>query len=69
MGTVVDFCDLIRRAKVKMNTNKIIELMASHFAVFPCFSKSFSRKVGDLRSFSLGAGNSFSCGGMSCSIK
>ena len=67
---VVGFCNLRNRAVAKMSRKRIIEPTASHFAAFPCRFKSFSRKVGALRSFSLGAGNSFSCGGgESCCIK
>ncbi len=58
------------RVEIKKSRKKRIEPTASHFAAFPCRFKSFSRKVGLLRSFSLGADNSFSSGGGgSCSIK
>ena len=71
MGVIVDFCDRRRRVvEIKKRMKKMIEPMDSHFAAFPCRFKSFSRKVGLLRSFSLGDGNSFSCGGgESCCIE
>lgn len=70
MGTIVDFCDRRKRIESMRNRKKIIEPMANHFAAFFCPTQSFFQKVGLLRSFSLGEGNSFSFGGGICaSIK